>query len=48
MGNMKRVVDYVNTPHIMLLDLADMARGNERLARMWQRNYLRVADEKRA
>jgi hypothetical protein len=43
----KRVIDYAGAPHLMLLDLVDMTQGNKRLQRMWHRNYLRVADEKR-
>lgn len=47
MGHMKRAVDYVGRPAAMMLELVDLAEGNERLRRMWQANYLRLTDEKR-
>lgn len=40
-------IDYVGAPHRMLLELVDLAEGNPKLRRMWQRQYLRLTDEKR-
>ncbi|WP_337102399.1 hypothetical protein [Paenibacillus sp. YIM B09110] len=50
MGHMKRAIDYVGRPAAMLLELVDIAeaRGNDRLRRMWQRQYLRLTDERGA
>jgi hypothetical protein len=50
MGNLKRAIDYVGKPATMLLELVDIAeaRGNDRLRRMWQRQYLRMTDERGA
>ncbi|WP_154665824.1 hypothetical protein [Paenibacillus pinihumi] len=44
---MKLAIDYVGRPNSLLLDLADIARerGNERLRRIWLRNYFRRSDE---
>ncbi|ANY67684.1 hypothetical protein BBD42_15330 [Paenibacillus sp. BIHB 4019] len=43
----KHAAEYAKTPHLMLLDLAEIAAGNDRLRRMWLGNYFRVADERK-
>lgn len=40
-------INYVGAPQRMLLELVDLADGNAKLRRMWQRQYLRMTDEKR-
>lgn len=38
---MEKVIDYAGRPADLFLRLAEMSHGNERLRRVWMRNYLR-------
>ncbi|MCU6709299.1 hypothetical protein M6D81_11335 [Paenibacillus sp. J5C_2022] len=46
-GYNAKVADYIGNPGRLLLTLADMAEGNEKLRRVWLANYCRVTDERK-